>query len=174
MTKRFKDDMPPLAPKKKKVNPNSPTDEDIEPTQMSESSHDSETKNFVTKLKLKKRTLDQMCEKIQKEDGECNEKLEEINSSDQQGPEKDSGSEDDPLLLKLQGNILGVLNIEKPDIKVPKPMIVPIKEEKKISSNMGSSKKSKELITTKSLEKAVSQTAKKDKSNGSKKMQISI
>lgn len=55
-----------------------------------------------------------MCEKIQKEEGDCNEKIEEINSSDQQAPEKDSGSEDDPLLLKLQGNILGVLTFDKP------------------------------------------------------------
>ena len=74
--------MPPLAPKKKKkVNPNSPPDEEG-PTQMSSSSHDSESRNFVTKLKLKKRTLGEMCEKIQKEDCELTEKLEEINSSD--------------------------------------------------------------------------------------------
>jgi len=58
--------------------------------------------------------MGEMCEKIQKEEGDCNEKIEEINSSDQQAPEKDSGSEDDPLLLKLQGNILGVLTFDKP------------------------------------------------------------
>lgn len=65
ITKRFKDDMPPLVPKKKKkVNPNSPPDEENQ-TQMSESSQDSDTRNFVTQLKLKKRTLGEMCDKIQ-------------------------------------------------------------------------------------------------------------
>jgi hypothetical protein len=40
--------MPPLVPKKKKkVNPNSPPDEENQ-TQMSESSQDSDTRNFVT------------------------------------------------------------------------------------------------------------------------------
>jgi hypothetical protein len=51
-------------------------------------------------------------------------------------------------------------------------VVTPIKEEEKISIGT-SSKKTKELVVTKSSDKPISQTVKKDKT-GSKKMQISI
>ena len=73
--------------------------------------------------------------------------------------------------MKLQGNILGLLTFDKPvQPEIRKPAITPIKEEKKSSMTIGSNKKQKELVATKSSDKPISQTVKKDKTNGSKKM----
>lgn len=73
-----------------------------------------------------------MCDQIKTEEKSENlEKLEEFNSSDQAEDIGDSGSEcDDPLLLKLQGNILGVLTYDKTESKIVHKSIQ-IKEEKK-------------------------------------------
>lgn len=77
--------------------------------------------------------------------------------------------------MKLQGNILGLLTFDKPvQPQIRKPVIIPIKEEKKSSITIASNKKQKELTATKSFEKPISQTVKKDRTNGIKKMQISI
>lgn len=92
--------MPPTAPKKKKGNPNSPPDEEP-PTEINSES-DSSTKNLITKIKLKNRTMGDLCDQIKRfENSEKREKLQEFNSSDQAEDIGDSGSENDPLLLKL-------------------------------------------------------------------------
>ena len=95
--------MPPIAPKKKKGNPKSPYSprDELHLLEMTSES-DSSTKNLITKIKMKNRTLGDLCNQIKTiENTEKREKLEEFNSSDQAEDIGDSGSEDDPVLLKL-------------------------------------------------------------------------
>jgi hypothetical protein len=110
-----------------------------------------------------------MCEKIQSEEN-TGEKIEEINSSDMNDNVQDSESEDDPLLIKLQGNILGVLTFDKPIshnyIKPHKQ--ISFKEEKKAPAPPKKQNLVAPPISKSSAEKPPPHTTKKEKSKDKK------
>ena len=91
-------------------------DIDIEQTNISEDSSSSGGE-VIKNSRSKHRTLGEFCQKIKTEENIKSQKIEEINSSDNGDFLNDGDqneSEDDPLLMRLQDNILGVLTYDKP------------------------------------------------------------